>query len=219
MDWNFIVQYSDLYKEAALLTVRIAWIGILGSLILGLICGMIRYYKVPVLSQIAGIYIELSRNTPLLTQLFFLYFGLPKIGIVLQSETCAIAGLIFLGGSYMAEAFRSGIEAVDRIQMESGLSLGLTRRQVFFYIIFPQAAAVAVPGIGANAIFLIKETSVFSVVALMDLMHVAKDLIGLYYKTDEALFMLVVSYLIILLPVSIILTFLERRLRYAGFGN
>ena len=66
MDWNFIVQYSDLYKEAALLTVRIAWIGILGSLILGLICGMIRYYKVPVLSQIAGIYIELSRNTPLL---------------------------------------------------------------------------------------------------------------------------------------------------------
>jgi polar amino acid transport system permease protein len=68
-------------------------------------------------------------------------------------------------------------------------------------------------------IFLIKETSVFSVVALADLMYVAKDLIGLYYKTDEALLMLVISYLVILLPISIIATLIERRLRYAGFGN
>ena len=68
-------------------------------------------------------------------------------------------------------------------------------------------------------IFLIKETSVFSVVALADLMYVAKDLIGLYYKTDEALFLLVTSYLVILLPISIASSLLERRLRYAGFGN
>lgn len=193
--------------------------GIFGSLILGLICGMIRYYKVPVLSRITGIYIELSRNTPLLIQLFFLYFGLPKIGIILESETCAVAGLVFLGGSYMAEAFRSGMEAVDSVQTESGLSLGLTKKQVWFYILLPQAAAIAIPGIGANVIFLIKETSVFSIVALMDLMHVAKDLIGLYYKTDEALLMLVTAYLVILLPISIIFMFLERRLRFAGSGD
>lgn len=219
MDWNFIIQYSGLYKEAAFLTLRIACMGIFGSLILGLICGMIRYYKVPVLSRITGIYIELSRNTPLLIQLFFLYFGLPKIGIILESETCAVAGLVFLGGSYMAEAFRSGMEAVDSVQTESGLSLGLTKKQVWFYILLPQAAAIAIPGIGANVIFLIKETSVFSIVALMDLMHVAKDLIGLYYKTDEALLMLVTAYLVILLPISIIFTFLERRLRFAGSGD
>ena len=86
-------------------------------------------------------------------------------------------------------------------------------------IIFPQAMAISVPGICANVIFLIKETSVVSGIALADLMYVAKDLIGLYYKTDESLTMLVIAYLIILLPVSIIATLLERRMRHAGFGN
>ena len=86
-------------------------------------------------------------------------------------------------------------------------------------VIFPQALAVSVPGLCANVIFLIKETSVVSGIALADLMYVAKDLIGLYYETYEALLMLVVAYLIILLPISICATLLERRLRYAGFGN
>lgn len=219
MDWDFIMEHRQLYTEAAQLTVRIAAAGICGALILGLICGVIRYYKVPVLHRLAGIYIELSRNTPLVVQLFFLYFGLPRAGIVLKSEVCAAAGLIFLGGGYMAETFRSGLESVEKVQTESGLSLGFRRTQIFFYILLPQAAAVAVPGIGANVIFLLKETSVFSIVALADLMYVAKDLIGLYYKTDEALFLLVVFYLMILLPVSILFTLLERRLRYAGYGN
>lgn len=219
MDWDFIMQHRQLYTEAAWLTVRIAAAGICGALILGLICGVIRYYKVPVLHRVTGIYIELSRNTPLVVQLFFLYFGLPRAGIVLQSEICAAAGLIFLGGGYIAETFRSGLESVEKVQTESGLSLGFRRIQIFFYILLPQAAAAAVPGIGANVIFLLKETSVFSIVALADLMYVAKDLIGLYYKTDEALFLLVVCYLMILLPVSILFTLLERRLRYAGYGN
>ena len=219
MDWDFIMEHRQLYTEAAQLTVRIAAAGICGALILGLICGVIRYYKVPVLHRVTGIYIELSRNTPLVVQLFFLYFGLPRAGIVLQSEICAAAGLIFLGGGYMAETFRSGLETVGKSQTESGLSLGFRRTQIFFYILLPQAAAAAVSGIGANVIFLLKETSVFSIVALADLMYVAKDLIGLYYKTDEALFLLAVCYLMILLPVSILFTLLERRLRYAGYGN
>ena len=87
------------------------------------------------------------------------------------------------------------------------------------YIIFPQALSISVPALCANIIFMIKETSVFSVVALPDLMYVAKDLIGLYYKTEEALLMLVIAYLILLLPISVIASILERRLRYAGFGN
>ena len=75
------------------------------------------------------------------------------------------------------------------------------------------------PALCANIIFMIKETSVVSAIAVVDLMYVAKDLIGLYYDTGEALFMLVVAYLLILLPISIIATLLERRMRYAGFGN
>jgi polar amino acid transport system permease protein len=219
MDLGFIKEYSPLYVEAARLTIRIALQGILLAVVVGLICSLIRYYKIPILHRIIAIYIELSRNTPLLIQLFFLYFGLPKLGIVLSSEACAVIGLTFLGGSYMAETFRSGLEAVGEIQIESGLSLGLTKLQVLRYVTLPQAISVAIPAFGANVIFLIKETSVFSAVALADLMFVAKDLIGLYYSTDEALLMLVIAYFVILLPVSFAFTVAERKLRYAGFGN
>ena len=166
-----------------------------------------------------SVYIEISRNTPLLVQLFFLYFGLPKLGIVMSSELCAIIGLAFLGGSYMSEAMRSGLESIDKVQIESAASLGFSPRLTMKEIIFPQALAVSVPGICANVIFLIKETSVVSAIALADLMYVTRDLIGLYYETDEALLMLVIAYLIILLPISVAATLLERRLRYAGFGN
>ena len=208
-----------MYIEAAKLTISIALAGIIISLMIGLFCSMVQYYKIPVFKRIAAIYIELSRNTPLLVQLFLLYFGLPKVGIKLDSVTCAIIGLSFLGGSYMAEAFRSGLESIEKSQLESGLSIGLNHRQVMVNVIFPQALSISIPALCANVIFLIKETSVFSVVALADLMYVAKDLIGLYYNTEEALLMLVIAYLVLLLPISIIAALLERRLRYAGFGN
>ena len=119
----------------------------------------------------------------------------------------------------MSEAFRSGLESVEQIQMESALSLGMSRQQAVRHIILPQAISISVPAFVANIIFLLKETSVFSAISLMDLMFTAKDLIGLYYKTTESLFLLVVFYLLILLPVSVAGSLLERRVRYAGFGN
>lgn len=208
-----------MYVDAAKLALRLGITGILFSMAAGLICSLIEYYRIPLLRQVTAFYIELSRNTPLLVQLFFLYFGLPKIGIMLSSECCAVIGLSFLGGSYMAEAFRSGLETIEKGQVESALALGLTHPQAMRYVVFPQALAVSIPALCANVIFLIKETSVFSVVALADLMYVAKDLIGLYYQTDEALLMLVISYLVLLLPVSLAAGWLERRLKFAGFGN
>lgn len=219
LDTGFMGEYAHLYVEAAKLTLTLGVIGIIFSLAIGLACSLIQYYKIPVLKRIVSVYIELSRNTPLLVQLFFLYFGLPKIGIMISSEGCAVIGLSFLGGSYMAEAFRSGLEAIEESQMESGLAIGLTHSQVMRYVVFPQALSISIPALCANVIFLIKETSVFSAVALADLMYVAKDLIGLYYQTDEALLMLVIAYLILLLPISLAAAWLERRLRYAGFGN
>ena len=219
MDFAFIKEYAPLYVEAGILTLRIGTTGIILSIMVGLAVSAVQYFKVPVLRQIASCYIELSRNTPLLIQLFFLYFGLPKIGIRLSGELCGIIGLTFLGGSYMAEAFRSSLEAVEKIQFESAESLGMNSFQTLRYVIFPQAFATSVPPVVANMVFLLKETSVFSGIALADLMYVAKDLIGLYYQTGEALGMLVVAYLIILLPISILGTVLEGRVRYAGFGN
>ena len=103
MDLTFISQHYPLYVKAAVLTVVTGAIGIVLSTIVGLICALTRYYKIPVLRTVTVIYTELSRNTPLIVQLFFLYFGLPKAGIVLSSEACGIIGLTFLGGSYMSE--------------------------------------------------------------------------------------------------------------------
>ncbi len=219
MDWSVIQQYLPQYQKAAVLTVRLGVAGILLAIVVGLICAVLQYYKVPVLRQLVGVYIQLSRNTPLLVQLFFIYYGLPKVGIRTNAEICGIAGLAFLGGSYMAEAFRSGLEAIEPIQTESAYSLGMDRWQTMRYVVLPQAMSTSMPAFMANVIFLLKETSVFSAISLMDLMFTAKDLIGLYYKTTENLFLLVVFYLIILLPVSIAGSLLERRLRYAGFGS
>lgn len=219
LNFDFMVKYLPWYLDAAILTGKIAFFGILFSLLIGVICSMVQYYRVPVIRRIISVYIEISRNTPLLVQLFFLYFGLPKIGVVWSAEACAIIGLAFLGGSYMSESIRSGLESVEKSQIESAASLGMSKILTMKEVIFPQALAVSVPGICANVIFLIKETSVVSGIALADLMYVTKDLIGLYYETDEALLMLVAFYLVLLLPISILASILERRLRYAGFGN
>ena len=219
MEWDYINQVLPLYGKAAWLTLRTGTAGILLATLVGLLCAAALHWRVPVLHRITAAYVELSRNTPLLIQLFFIYYGLPKIGIKTDPEACGIIGLAFLGGGYMTEAFRSGVEAVDRIQEESALNLGLTRFQAFRHVILPQAAAISVPAFMANVIFLMKETSVFSAVSLMDLMFTAKDQIGLYYKTTESLFLLVGAYLLILLPLSLLGSLLERRLRHAGFGT
>lgn len=216
---DILIEYFPLYKEAMWLTLKIGWLGIFASFLLGVVSAVILHFQIPVLKYVVKAYVELFRNTPLLVQLFFIYFGLPQIGINLSAGTCGVLGISLIGGAYMAETLRSGLDAVERIQYESAISLGMTPLQAFIYVILPQAISTSVPGIIANVIFLLKETSVFSAISLMDLMFTAKDLIGLYYKTTECLFLLVVFYLFMLLPVSILGRVLERRARYAGFGD
>ena len=97
MDWNVMVQCLPQYEKAAWLTLRLGVAGIFWAILVGLVCAVLQYEKVPVLRRIVGAYIQLSRNTPLLVQLFFLYYGLPKIGIKTNAELCGIAGLAFLG--------------------------------------------------------------------------------------------------------------------------
>jgi len=213
MDFSVIADNIPVYAQAAILTVRVAAKGIVLAFIVGALVAGVRFFRVPVLRQVARAYIEVSRNTPLLVQLFFLYFGLPKLGVVLQSETCAVVGLAFLGGSYMAEAIRAGLEGVAPIQMQSSLSLGMSRTQALRHVVAPQAMALSLPAITANIIFLIKETSVVSIVALPDLVFTAKEQIGQTYETREALFLLVFFYLLILLPISLIAGRVERRVR------
>ena len=219
MNFEVISQYVPLYIKAFMLTIKIGWIGIALSLGIGVISAFILHFKIPVISAVVKVYVELFRNTPLLVQLFFVYFGLPKIGISISAEACGAIGLGLLGGSYMTESFRSGLDAVPLSQTESSLALGMTKGRLVTSVILPQAFTLSVPAVVANLIFLLKETSVFSAISLMDLMFTAKDVIGLYYNTTECLVMLVVFYIIMLLPVSILGSIIEKKTRFKMFGN
>ena len=219
MDFSIITEYIPLYEQAFLLTIVIGWLGIALAVLIGVLTAFILHFRVPFFQTVAKGYVELFRNTPLLVQLFFIYFGLPKIGISVSAKLCGILGLGLLGGSYMAESIRSGLDTIPASQTESGMALGMTKTQLFGLVILPQAISISVPGILANVIFLLKETSVFSAISLMDLMFTAKDLIGLYYNTTECLFLLVAFYIVMLLPVSLLGRLLEKKVRYRMFGG
>jgi len=131
MDFEFIKEFTPMFVKAGIFTVKLSVYGILLSLVIGIFCTLVKFYKVKILMPIVNGYIEVSRNTPLLIQLFFLYYGLSKFGLNLSAFTCAVAGLAFLGGSYMAESFRLGFEAVKKTQIEAALSVALTQGQLY----------------------------------------------------------------------------------------
>ena len=219
MDWTVMQKALPVFAQGFELTLWLSILGIIGSIIVGVIASLVQYFKIPVLSQIFRAYVELARNTPLLIQLFFLYYAFPVIGLKMSAEVCGIVGLIFLGGAYMAEGFSGGFDGVSRSQINSGAALGMNRYQLARYIVLPQGFALSMPALAANIIFLIKETSIFSVIEIPELTNTALDLIGMYYRSNEYLLMLVIAYAIILIPVILILTWLERRVRYGAFGD
>ena len=219
MSWQIITQSLPIFLKAFELTLWLSCVGIVCSILVGIFCSLVQYFKVPVLHQIVTAYVELARNTPLLIQLFFLYYAFPVIGLKMSAQTCGIIGLVFLGGAYMAEGFTGGFAGVSPSQIDDGKALGMNNLQLARYVVFPQGFALSMPALTANVIFLIKETSIFSVIAIPELTNTALDLIGLYYRSNEYLLVLVIAYAIILIPVILLLNYLERKVRYGTFGN
>lgn len=242
LDFAFIWSHIGLFEKSLILTLEISLYGIVLALLIGLVCACILVeieraeieqidikradfmdsrarpstptrVALTLAKWLITSYVELSRNTPLLIQLFFLYFALPKLGIRLEAFTCAVIGLAFLGGGYMCESFRAGLSSISKSQVESALSIGLSRLGILRYVVLPQGFGVALPSINANVIFLIKETSVVGVLALADVLYTSKDIIDLYGKTYEALTMLLLMYMIVLLPISLGASALESALR------
>ena len=219
MSWQIITQSLPIFLKAFKLTLWLSAVGIICSIIVGILCSLVQYFKVPVLHQIVTAYVELARNTPLLIQLFFLYYAFPVIGLKMSAQVCGIIGLVFLGGAYMAEGFTGGFAGVNSSQIDDGKALGMNNLQLARYVVFPQGFALSMPALTANVIFLIKETSIFSVIAIPELTNTALDLIGMYYRSNEYLLLLVIAYAIILIPVILLLTYLERKVRYGTFGD
>lgn len=218
MAWPIVQRALPIFAQAFGVTLWLSLIGIILSIIVGLIVSLVQYFKVPLLSQLMTAYVELARNTPLLIQLFFLYYAFPVFGLKMSAEICGIIGLTFLGGAYMAEGFTGGFNGVSSSQIDSGHALGMNSFQLARYVVFPQGFALSMPALTANIVFLIKETSIFSVIAIPELTNTALDLIGMYYRSNEYLLMLVIAYAIILIPIILFLTWLERRVRYGAFG-
>ena len=219
MNWQIINQSLPIFAKAFQLTIWLSAVGIIFSIVVGVFCSLIQYFKVPILSQLITAYVELARNTPLLIQLFFLYYAFPVIGLKMSAQTCGIIGLVFLGGAYMAEGFTGGFAGVSATQIDDGKALGMNNLQLARYVVFPQGFALSMPALTANIIFLIKETSIFSVIAIPELTNTALDLIGMYYRTNEYLLILVIAYAIILIPIILLLNYLERKVRYGTFGD
>ncbi|WP_104760774.1 amino acid ABC transporter permease [Helicobacter cetorum] len=213
LDWDFIGRFIPTFIKGLELTLSISLFGILLALVVGFLSAVILYFRPRFLTSFTHAYVEVARNTPLLIQLFFLYYGLNEVGLKLSAFSCAVTALGFLGGGYMAQSFLLGFKSLNPIQTQSALSLGFSRLQLLYYIILPQSLSVSMPSLTANVIFLLKETSVVGAIALTDIMFVAKDLIGIYYKTTESLLMLTLSYLVILLPLSILASFLENHFK------
>ena len=160
--------------DGFLVTLKIAVISIIASFIIAAFVGVIRYTKLPVVSQILAIIVEVIRNLPLLLIIFFTFFALPEIGIEMSIEMAAIVALTIFESAMISEIIRSGLNSIDKGQIEAGRSSGLTYIQTLWHIVLPQALRRMVPPIVSQFISLLKDTSLAVVIALPELMHNAQ---------------------------------------------
>lgn len=159
-------------------TLKVAFISIILSFIGGGVIGSLRYSRVPVLSQILAVIVELTRNLPLLLIIFFTYFALPEIGVKLPVTVAAITALTVFESAMLSEIIRSGLNSIDKGQIEAARSSGLTYIQTLRYIVMPQALRRMVPPIVSQFISLLKDTSLAVVIALPELTHNAQIIYG-----------------------------------------
>jgi polar amino acid transport system permease protein len=218
-DWSFVLSTLPAFGRAVLVTLQVGAIAIATSLLVALLNASILVLRVPLLQRLVGLYVEVARNTPLLIQLFFIYFALPSVGIRISGFSSAIIAMTFLGGAYLTEVLRAGVEAVPKAQIESGLSIGLSRWQLLRHVILPQAGILSLPALFANFIFLLKETTVVSAVAVPEILYTTKNNIAMYYKAYERLAVMTALCVLLFLPLSLLLAYLERRLQHGQFGS
>ncbi|HCW0571766.1 TPA: amino acid ABC transporter permease [Pseudomonas aeruginosa] len=171
MAWPFLLQ-------GAMYTVLFAAVSMVLGLILGFSVAVVRVTKVPVVSQIAAVYVSAFRGTPLLVQIFVLYYGLPSVGIEFTPVTAGILALTLNVAAYLSESMHGAILGIDKGQWEAGLSVGLTWGQTLWNIITPQALRLAVPSLSNSLISLIKDTSLISVITVTELMLATKEVIA-----------------------------------------
>lgn len=213
MDFSFLSQYSSLFLEGAKLTLLLAFFTVLFGSIIGLLLSLMRLSTSKILKTISAIYVEFIRGTPMLVQIFIIYYSLPSIGIELPDITAGILALSINSGAYVAEIIRAGIQAVDKGQMEASRSLGMNYVQTMFHIIIPQAFKNILPALGNEFIVVIKESSIVSMIGLHDLMYNANIIRGNIFRPFEPLLVAALIYFVMTFTLSKLLGLLERRMK------
>ncbi|GGX83538.1 glutamine ABC transporter permease [Litchfieldella qijiaojingensis] len=193
-------------------TLLISFGGLAIGFVIGIIFGLLRISPLHWLRLPAGLYIEVFRGTPVLVQVLFIFYGLPQLlGGPINALVAGIAAIAVNSGAYISEIVRGGVESIERGQREAGLSLGLSRTQAFRYIIWPQALRRMIPPLGNQAIISIKDTSLFSVIGVGELVRQGQVYIATTFTALEVYLMVALLYLAITWSLSLVLRTLERK--------
>ena len=216
MDFNFdlVVNSFPLLLLGAGVTIKITAISVMLGVIIGMFMGISRICNVKIIRIIAAVYVDFIRGTPLLMQIFLVYFALPIIsGQRIDPYIAAISACGINSGAYVAEIFRAGIQAIDVGQMEAGRSLGMSWAQTMRYIIIPQAFKQVIPPLGNEFIALLKDSSLVSVIGFEELTRRGQLIIAQTYGSLEIWTSVAIIYLAMTLTISRFVAYLERRFR------
>ncbi|KGG80695.1 arginine ABC transporter permease [Caloranaerobacter azorensis H53214] len=213
MDFSFLAKYYMFFIYGLKNTILLAIFSVCLGVILGIFLALMKISKNRILNIISTTYIEFIRGTPLLVQLYIIYYGLPNIGIDLPDFLAGIIALSINSAAYVAEIIRAGIQAVDKGQMEAARSLGMTHNMTMKYIIIPQAFKNILPALGNEFIVVIKESSIVSIIGIHELMYNADTVRGNTFQPFEPLIVVALIYFIITFTLSKLLGLAERRMR------
>lgn len=212
IDYSVIFNKIHLFLEGCAVTVELSIISLFIGMIFGIVFALSRISSNPILKFLSGFYVWLVRGTPLLVQLFILYFGLPQLGIKLSPMAAGIVGLSFNTGAYITEIIRSGIQAIDKGQMEAAQSLGMSYSQAMIRIIGPQVAKVTVPSLVNQFIITLKNSSMVSLVTITELFRTGDQLIATTFRSFEVYTTVALFYLVMTSILMVFANTLEKRM-------
>ena len=209
---NEMISFLPSLLAGAWVTITVSLVAYALALIVGLVFGIARMSHFWPIKAVATVYVQFIRGTPLLLQLFFIYYVLPYGGIILSPFASGVSGLTLNYSAYMAEVFRSGVQAIPRGQREAGLSLGMSRRLLMRRIILPQAIRIVIPAIGNFFVSIFKDSALVSVITMRDLMFSGQLLASATFKHFEIFALVAVIYFIISYPSAKLVEYIEMRL-------
>ena len=212
LDYSVVISKLPIFLDGCLVTLEISFFALLLGMVFGIGGALCRISSNRFLSGLAFLYVWIIRGTPIMVQLFILYFGLPQLGIKMSSMTAGILGLAINTGAYVTEIIRSGIQAIDRGQIEAALSLGMKPYQAMIRIVGPQAVKVCMPPLVNQFIMTLKNSSIASLVTITELLRTGEQLIYTTFRSFEVYTVVAGLYLIMNSVFMIVAGKLEKRM-------